>query len=64
MSDPRWAVVLDPPVLLPGRPVAVSVSYTPDRDLAARGVRVTLRCQERYRYTRTEGTGKTAHRAQ
>ena len=62
MSDPRWAVVLDPPVLLPGRPVAVSLTYTPDRDHDARGVRALLRCEERYRYSRTEGTGKDAHR--
>lgn len=62
MSDSRWAVVLDPPVLLPGRPVAVTLTYTPDRDHDARGVRATLRCEERYRYSRTEGTGTTAHK--
>lgn len=61
MSDPRWAVVLDPPVLLPGRSVAVSLTYTPDRDHEGRAVRALLRCTERYRYSRTEGTGSTTH---
>jgi hypothetical protein len=62
MSDPRWAVQLDPPVLLPGRSVAVSLTYTPDRDHEGRAVRALLRCVERYRYSRTEGTGSNAHR--
>lgn len=61
MSDPRWAVQLDPPVLLPGRSVAVSLIYTPDRDHEGRSVRAVLRCRERYRYRRTEGTGSNAH---
>ncbi|HEY8921029.1 MAG TPA: hypothetical protein VIN32_00185 [Candidatus Limnocylindria bacterium] len=62
MSDPRWAVQLDPPVLLPGRSVSVNLTYTPDRDHDGRAVRARLRCRERYRYSRTEGTGSTAHR--
>ena len=62
MSDPRWAVQLDPPVLLPGRTVAVSLTYTPDRDHDGRAVRAVLRCRERYTYSRTEGAGSSAHR--
>jgi hypothetical protein len=62
VSDPRWSIQADPPVLLPGRSVAVSLTYAPDRDLEARGVHAVLRCRERYRYSRTEGTGKSAHR--
>lgn len=62
MSDPLWVVQLDPPVLLPGRSVAVSLTYTPDRDHEGRGVRAILRCVERYRYSRTEGGGTSAHR--
>lgn len=62
MSDPQWAIGLDPPVLLPGHSVAVSLTYTPDRDHEGREVRAMLRCRERYRYSRTEGAGKTAHR--
>jgi hypothetical protein len=61
MSDPRWAAQLDPAVLLPGRSVAVSLTYTPDRDHEGRAVRAMLRCVERYQYSRTEGTGSTAH---
>ena len=62
MTDPRWAIQLDPAVLLPGRSVAVGLTYTPDRDHDGRAVRAMLRCQERYRYSRTEGAGTTAHR--
>ena len=62
MSDPRWAVQLEPAILLPGRSVAVALTYTPDRDHDGRGVYARLRCRERYRYTRTEGTGSSAHR--
>ena len=62
MTDAPWAIQHDPPVLLPGRSVAVSLTYTPGRDFEGRGVRAVLRCVERYRYSRTEGTGKTAHR--
>ena len=62
MSDPGWAIQADPPVLLPGRSVAFSLTYAPDRDLDARSVRAVLRCRERYRYSRTEGTGTSARR--
>ena len=62
MSDAPWTIEPDPPVLLPGRRADVSVTYTPGRDFEARGVRAVLRCVERYRYSRTEGAGKTAHR--
>jgi hypothetical protein len=60
MSDPRWTVQLDPPILLPGRSVAVTLTYSPDRDHEGRAVRALLRCRERYRYRRTEGTGSSA----
>ncbi len=59
MSNEQWAAQVDPPVLLPGRSVAVSLTYTPDRDHQGRGVHAVLRCRERYRYNRTETTGKT-----
>jgi len=49
-----WRMEVDPPVLLPGRPAAVTATFTPDRDLAARGVAASLRCVERYRYDTTE----------
>lgn len=62
MSDPQWAVQCEPAVLLPGQKVAVALTYAPDRDFDGRGVRAVLRCTERYRYSRTEGAGKTAHR--
>jgi hypothetical protein len=62
VSDAPWAIQHDPPVLLPGQRAAVSLTYTPGRDIRARGVRAVLRCVERYRYSRTEGAGKTAHR--
>jgi hypothetical protein len=62
VSDPGWAFQIDPTVLLPGRPVRVSITYTPERDLDARGVHAVLRCRERYRYSRTEGSGSSAHR--
>jgi len=59
MSDERWAAQIDPPVLLPGRPVAVTLTYTPDRDHEGRGVSAMLRCRERYRYDRIQVSGKT-----
>lgn len=62
MSDPGWAIQAEPPVLLPGHSVAVSLTYAPDRDIEARGVRAVLICRERYRYSRTEGTGTSARR--
>ena len=61
MNDSRWAVELDPPILLPGRSVAVFLTYSPDRDHEGRAARAVLRCEERYRYSRTEGSGSTAH---
>ena len=33
----EWSVELDPPVLLPSRPVRVHVRHVPDRDREARG---------------------------
>jgi hypothetical protein len=59
LSNERWAWQIDPPVLLPGRSVAVSLTYTPDRNHEGRAVRAVLRCRERYRYDRTQVTGKT-----
>jgi hypothetical protein len=53
-TNERWQLEVDPPVLLPGRTASVAVGFTPDRDLAARGVSATLRCVERYRYDRSE----------
>jgi len=46
VSDPGWAIEVDPPVLLPGQPVRVAITWTPDRDLDARGVHAMLRCTE------------------
>jgi hypothetical protein len=54
-------VQLDHPVLLPGHSVGASLTYTPDQDHDGRAVRASLRCRERYRYSRTEGTGSAAH---
>lgn len=59
MSAESWAVEIDPPVLLPGRPVSVTITYNPSRDHDGRAVRAVLRCRERYRYDRTESDGKT-----
>lgn len=59
MSDERWAVQINPPVLLPGHSAAVSLTYMPDRDHEGRAVRALLRCRERYRYDRTQVSGKT-----
>ena len=60
MSDERWAVRIEPAVLLPGRQANATVTYTPDHDHESRGVTITLRCVERYRYDRREpiSTGK------
>lgn len=55
----EWTVELDPPVLLPSRPVRVQVRYVPDRDRQARGVVATLLCEETYRYDRAERAGNT-----
>jgi hypothetical protein len=53
-ENDRWTVNLDPPVLLPGRTARVALTYTPERDHDSRGVSALLRCEERYRYSRTE----------
>ena len=53
-NEERWRLILEPPVLLPGRQAAVTVTFTPNRDLQARGVAASLRCVERYRYDTTE----------
>ena len=60
MSDERWAVRIEPAVLLPGRQASATVTYTPDHDHESRRVTVTLRCVEWYRYDRREPivTGK------
>lgn len=66
-DDGGWHLAVDPPVLLPDRKATFTLTFTPSRDLEARGVSATLRCVERYRYDTTEGTmgadGKpTTHR--
>lgn len=50
MSDRGWSLSVEPEVLLPDRKATFSLSFTPDRDLNARGVTAVLRCVERYRY--------------
>jgi len=55
MPDP-WSLDLDPGVLLPGRTSRATVTFQPDRDFDARGVRAVLRCVERWRYDATEQT--------
>lgn len=56
MTDEQWSIQVEPPVLLPGCPATVALTYAPDRDHDFRGVSVVLRCVERYRYDRTETT--------
>jgi hypothetical protein len=56
VSDRGWGLAVDPPILLPDRPATFTVTFTPDRDLNARGVSAVLRCVERYRYDDTETT--------
>ena len=56
-----WELSLQPEVLLPSRDAALAVTFTPGRDLNARGVRATLIGTERYRYRRTESTGRSTH---
>ena len=55
----EWSVELDPPILLPSRPVRVHVRLVSDRDREARGVVASLVCEETYRYDRTERAGNT-----
>lgn len=60
----EWTLQLDPDVLVPGRTVRAAVTFRPDANFIARGVRVALRCTERWRYETTEhspGAGGTAH---
>ena len=52
----RWHLAVDPPVLLPDRQATFTLTFTPDRELDARGVSATLRCVERYRYEDTEAS--------
>lgn len=59
-SDGAWTLELDPPVLLPSRPVLARIRYVPDSDHEARGVRAVLRAVETYQYRRTESSGKTS----
>ena len=54
MSDDQWSVRVEPAILLPGRPVSVTVAYIPTRDHPVRGVTIALRCVELYRYDRSE----------
>jgi len=51
-----WNLQVDPPVPLPDRPASFTLTFTPDRELNARGVTAVLRCVERYRYDDTEST--------
>jgi len=53
MTDSPWSLSLDPPVLLPGRRATAAITFTPSSDREHRGVRVVLRCVERYRYDTT-----------
>jgi hypothetical protein len=55
-EDGDWRLQVDPAVLLPDRPGTFAITFTPDRDLDARGVSAVLRCVERYRYDETETT--------
>jgi hypothetical protein len=55
-DDSGWRLAVDPPVLLPDRPATFTLTFTPDRDLNARGVSAVLRCVERYRYDDTESS--------
>jgi hypothetical protein len=55
-----WDVRLAPAILLPDRPVTVTVGYSPARDHEGRRVVLVLRCTERYVYSRDE----TDHDAQ
>lgn len=52
-SGGRWTATLEPEVLLPSRDARLTVSFVPDRDLKARGVRASLVATERYRYRET-----------
>jgi hypothetical protein len=56
----EWSAQVDPAVLLPSRDGHLAVTFTPQRDLDARGVHARLTGTERYRYRRTESDGKTS----
>ncbi len=58
-SGGEWALELDPPILLPGRPVRADIRYRPAADHDVRGVRAVLRAEETFQYRRNESTGKT-----
>ena len=68
MSEPqdRWQLNVEPDPLLPGRPAHVTLRFTPESDLDARGASATLRCLETYRYddteTTTDANGRTSTR--
>ena len=53
MSDDRWALNLDPSILLPGQRATAAITFTPGGNHEHRGVSVVLRCVERYRYDTT-----------
>ncbi|HEX6655712.1 MAG TPA: hypothetical protein VF153_05815 [Candidatus Limnocylindria bacterium] len=53
-DDGGWHLAVDPPVLVPDRRATFTLTFTPSRDLDARGVSATLRCVERYRYDDNE----------
>ena len=56
MSEPedRWQLSVEPDPLLPGRPAHLTLRFTPESDLEARGASAVLRCVETYRYDTTE----------
>ena len=68
MSEPedRWQLSVEPDPLLPGRPAHLTLRFTPESDLDARGASAVLRCVETYRYDTTEMTtgadGRTTSR--
>ena len=65
-EDDRWQVTIEPDPLLPGRPAHLTLRFTPESDLDARGASAALRCVETYRYDTTETTtdpnGRTSSR--
>lgn len=59
-SGGEWTLDLDPPVLLPSRPVRARIRYRPAADHQARGVRAVLRAEETFQYRRNQSSGKTS----
>ncbi len=55
MSEPRdrWQLSVEPDSLLRGRPAHLTLRFTPDSDLDARGASAMLRCVDTYRYDTT-----------